>query len=249
MSTPLQTIVFCHLQFWRMQLSSTALAEKKKTCFSLALETETTETTWFPDITANFYNEHLDKKIQTFQHFQYIIEFANLFYFTLCILTSQTSWIQRAEQLGKGKNKEMKEKRNHGKQMWRNVQLRKNLEKSGNNLFSIPNGWFLADLSSFATDANAASPCLLLHSTAGVTVMGGDNNKVRRQWGCLSMGNPSSLPQECFSQLAALWRVSLCLLFSSRCCWKTQMLCWGQLDWYHLQEVSKKQKLFHMNKI
>lgn len=105
MSTPFPTIVFCHLQFWRMQLSSSALEEKKKKWFSLALEAETTETTWFSNTRARFYNEHLDKKTQTFQHFEYILEYAHLFYSTLFIFTSQTSWIQKVEQVGKWKNK------------------------------------------------------------------------------------------------------------------------------------------------
>lgn len=47
---------------------------RKTSCFSLAWEAETTETTWLPNTTAKFYNEHLENKSQTFHHLEYVLE-------------------------------------------------------------------------------------------------------------------------------------------------------------------------------
>lgn len=86
------------------------MKRRKTSCYSLALETETTETTWFSNARANCYNKHLENKSQTFHHLECILEQTNLFYLTLVILTSETSWVQKVEEPDKKKKDKRRRK-------------------------------------------------------------------------------------------------------------------------------------------
>lgn len=179
MSTPLQNITFCYLQFWRCDWVPPRLKRRKTSCYSLALETETTETTWFSNARANCYNKHLENKSQTFHHLECILEQTNLFYLTLVILTSETSWVQKVEEMDK-KKKYKKEKEitaNKADRMFSCGEIWR-YKKTSPSLLQWADSWCLDlctshDFSCFAKDANTVSPCLSLHSLARGTVMVG----------------------------------------------------------------------------
>ena len=200
------------------------LKRRKKSCFSLALETETIETTWFSNARANFYNEHLGKNPQIFHHFAYNLKKANLFYFMLVIFASQTSWVQKVEQLGKS-NKNCKEKgkkqttEKEGDRTWNCAKIWRKVETTSSLSQRVDSrclGFCTnSDFSSLARNANAersASSCFPLRSVAGVTIAGADGTIAREA--ALAWESHLLLPRDPL-------RVPLHLWIASHHCWKT----------------------------
>lgn len=116
----------------------------KKSCFSLALETETTESTWLSNARANFYNEYLEKITPSLSSLWIYSRTSKPSLFHTCYFDFTNIMGSKSGAGGKMEKLENpKRKRNHRTQRRWNVQLCKNLEKSGNNLFPTPKGWFL----------------------------------------------------------------------------------------------------------
>lgn len=258
MSTLLTTIIFCHLQFWRMWLSSSALEEMKKSWFSLALETETTESTWLSNARANFYNEYLEKITPSLSSLWIYSRTSKPSLFHTCyfdftnIMGSKSGAGGKMEKL---ENPKRKKKPQKTKVMECSV-VQKSKEKWKQPLpypkGLIPGAWVSAPMVTFPALQGMLTQSALAFPSAPQQEWqswGADGNAAPEAGGLPSRGKALiSSPGVPLSAGTPLKGPTLPPHQSPPPLEDSQMLCWGQLAGYHLQEVSKGQKLLHMNK-